>query len=156
MAIAPPIIRGGMHITNNVTNNNVTNVTNITNVTIVAPASATANGQAVNTSVPAQPRLAAAKPHVVKAVAPAPIMTKSLPAYTPGRPLAALPQPQVVHADVPPALMHPVNQPHPPAMKPRHMPPPVQHQVNQSQPRPGVANPACLSKKRSYSGKFQV
>jgi len=80
-------------------------------------------------------------PPVVKAVAPAPTMTKPLPAYIPGRPLAALPQPQVVHAEVPPALMHPVNQPHPPAMQPGHMPPPDQHQVNQSQPRPSVANP---------------
>ena len=131
---APPIIRGGMHINNNVTNNNftnvhnVTNVTNITNVTIVAPASATANGQAVHASVPAQPHLAAAMPPVVKAVAPVPASARPVPTYTPGRPLVALPPAQVVHAEGPPALMR--TQPHP--MQPD------QRQFNQDPQRPGM------------------
>ncbi|HEY4037550.1 MAG TPA: hypothetical protein VGM15_01910, partial [Burkholderiaceae bacterium] len=66
---APPVVNVGMRITNNVNSNNttvvnnvtnITNVTNVTHVTIVAPASATASGQAVNASVPAQAHLAAA------------------------------------------------------------------------------------------------
>lgn len=143
---APPIIRGGMHINinNNVTNNNVTNmrnvtnVTNITNVTIVAPASATANGQVVNTSVPAQAHLAAAMPPVIKAVAPVPTSVKPVPAYTPGRPLARLPPAQVVHAEVSSALMHTENQPRPLTMQPTHAMSADQHQVNQNQARPNM------------------
>src|SRR5712672_2479679 len=78
---APPVVAVGMRVTNNVNNttNNVTNlrnVTNITNVTIVAPPSATANGQAVNTSVPAQAHLAAAQKAIVKAQAPEPASSK--------------------------------------------------------------------------------
>ena len=81
---APPVVSVGMRIVapnsnvnvvgnriGNVSNvSNVTNVTNITNVMIVAPASATASGQAVNASVPAQAHLAAALPSVVRAPAP--------------------------------------------------------------------------------------
>jgi hypothetical protein len=112
--------------TNNVTNNvtNVRNVTNITNVTIVAPPGATANGQAVNTSVPAQAHLAAAQKAVVRAQAPEPASTKPIPAFVHGRPPAPLPPPQAVnttspgpqqaHANAP----HPANQAHPAAGQP--------------------------------------
>jgi hypothetical protein len=88
------------NVTNNVTNNvtTVRNVTNITNVTIVAPPGATANGQAVNTSVPAQAHLAAAQPAVYKAQAPEPASTKPIPAFVHGKPPAPLPPPQQVHA----------------------------------------------------------
>jgi hypothetical protein len=116
---APPVVSVGMRVTNNVNNtnivrnssvvnnttnnvtNNVTNVknvTNITNVTIVAPASATASGQAVNTSVPAQAHLAAAQPAVFKAQAPEPASTKPVPAFVHGRPPAPLPPAQAVNA----------------------------------------------------------
>ncbi|HEV7447292.1 MAG TPA: hypothetical protein VGO18_32285, partial [Steroidobacteraceae bacterium] len=83
---------------NNTTNNvtNVKNVTNITNVTIVAPPSATANGQAVNTSVPAQAHLAAAQKAIVKAQAPEPASSKPIPAFVHGRAPAALPPAQAV------------------------------------------------------------
>jgi hypothetical protein len=159
---APPIVRGGMRINSNNNNstqiNNVTNVTNITNVTIVAPASATANGQAVNTSVPAQPHLAAAMPPVVKAYAPIPASTKPIPAYVPGRPPVTLPQAQMVHSEVTPALMHPhaVEQLRPaapvappvqarPAAMPAYaapvQPAAVPNQGNQNQAKPNMAQP---------------
>jgi hypothetical protein len=108
---APPVVRVGMRVTTNVgnttvvhdnsvvnnTSNNVTNVrnvTNITNVTFVAPPGATANGQAVNSSVPAQAHLAAAQPAVFKAQAPEPASTKPIPAFVHGKPPTALPPPQ--------------------------------------------------------------
>ncbi|BBP02449.1 hypothetical protein [Sulfuriferula nivalis] len=141
---APPVIRGGMHINvnNNVTNiHNVTNVTNITNVTIIAPAGATANGQAVNASVPAQAHLAAAMPSVIKAVAPAPASAKPVPAYTPERPLANLPPAQVVHTEAQPALMHPENQSRPPTMQPVHEMPVDRYQTNQNQAKSGMTQP---------------
>jgi hypothetical protein len=88
---APAVVSVGMRITNNVTTvNNVTNVTNVTrvtnvtNVTIVAPAGVTANGHAFNTSVPAAPHLAAARPALVRTRAPEPVSTRPLPAYVPG------------------------------------------------------------------------
>ena len=121
---APPVVAVGMRVTANVNNNtvvrnttvvnntttvnnttnnitNVRNVTNITNVTIVAPAAATANGQAVNSSVPAQAHLAAAQPAVFKAQAPEPASTKPVPAFVHGKPPAPLPAAQTVNA--PPA-----------------------------------------------------
>jgi hypothetical protein len=121
---APPVVAVGMRVTNNVNNtnivhnnnttinnttinnttnnttNNITNVknvTNITNVTIVAPPSATANGQAVNTSVPAQAHLAAAQKAVVKAQAPEPASSKPIPAFVHGRAAPALPPAQPVN-----------------------------------------------------------
>jgi hypothetical protein len=112
MTGAPPVIAVGMRVTNNVNNsvhnttvtnnvtNNVTNVrnvTNITNVTIVAPPGATANGQAVNTTAPAQAHLAAAQSSVVKASAPEPASSKPIPAFVHGRPPAALPPAQAVN-----------------------------------------------------------
>jgi hypothetical protein len=106
---------------NNTTNNvtNVKNVTNITNVTIVAPPSATANGQAVNTSVPAQAHLAAAQKAIVKAQAPEPASSKPIPAFVHGRAPAALPPAQAVKttpSEPQPARTsppHPDSAPHP-------------------------------------------
>ncbi|HUD25356.1 MAG TPA: hypothetical protein VMQ45_06710 [Burkholderiaceae bacterium] len=103
---APPVVNVGMRITNNVNSNNttvinnvtnVTNVTNITHVTIVAPASATATGQAVNATVPAQAHLAAALTPAVRVAAPPPATQQPIPAFARGRAPIALPPPQVVH-----------------------------------------------------------
>lgn len=122
---APPVIREGMrinsnnnnvnnsnntYVNNNVTNNvnnikNVTNVTNVTNLTIVAPPGVTANGQAVNTSVPAQAHLAAMMPPVVKAMAPEPASAKPIPAFVPGRGPVTMPAPQMVRSEVQPHMM---------------------------------------------------
>jgi len=171
---APPIIREGMHInanSNNATtiNNNVSNVrnvTNITNVTIVAPPGATANGQAVNSSVPAQAHLAAAIPPVVKAYAPEPASTKPIPAYVPGRPPVALPPAQVVRSEVTPALAHPragaasppttqFNSP-PPAAAAMHSAPmpmptpmPMPNQANNQQKPMPVPNQANIQQKQN-------
>ncbi len=149
---APPIIHEGMHITtNNTVNNNIhnttniTNVTNVTNVTIVAPASATASGQAVNSSVPAQAHLAAAMPPVVKAYAPEPASAKPVPAYVPGHPLATLPPAQTVHPEVNQTLLHrpapapAQNQPAPAAQQQRPAPTPAQQAQQQQQQRPAPA-----------------
>jgi hypothetical protein len=108
---AAPIIRTGMRVTINNQNSvsNVTNVTNITNVTVIAPASAMANGKAVNVSVPAQPHLAAAQSPVVNAKAPEPASSKPIPAYVAGHKPITLPVAQVVQADVPSSLAHPHN-----------------------------------------------
>ncbi len=109
---APPIIREGMHInvsrhnstTVNVINTRtVTTLTNINNVTIFAPASATANGQAVNTSVPARAHLAAAMPPLVKAFAPEPASANPVPAHVPGRPPIVLPPAQKIYLEVTPS-----------------------------------------------------
>ncbi len=105
---APPIIRTGMRV--NIVNNNtvttINNVTNVTNVNIVAPASATASGQAVNTAIPAQSHLAAAMPPVVRALAPEPASAKPIPALVPGRAAIVLPPAQMVHPDILPAALH--------------------------------------------------
>jgi len=102
---APAVVSSGMRITNNVTTvNNVTNVTNVTrvtnvtNVTIVAPAGVTANGHAFNTSVPAAPHLAAARPALVRARAPEPMSTRPLPAYVPGSRPPVLPHAPAANA----------------------------------------------------------
>ena len=160
---APPIIHEGMRINinnsttvnNNVTNvTNVRNVTNITNVTVVAPASATANGQAVNAAVPAQPHLAAAMPPVVKAMAPEPASQKAIPAYVAGRQPAALPPPQTVHSEVTPALAHPhmTEQSRPgtaapaPAAQPAHpAPAPANEAAARPQANPASANPPATN-----------
>lgn len=148
---APPIIHEGMRVTvNNTTNNNVhntaniNNVTNVTNVTIVAPAGATATGQAVNSSVPAQAHLAAAMPPVVKAYAPEPASAKPVQAYVPGRPLPTLPPAQTVHPEVNQALMkqqmHPAAAPAPAAQQQQQHPTPApQQQQPQTQQRPAPA-----------------
>ncbi|MDB6085322.1 MAG: hypothetical protein JWN43_3203 [Gammaproteobacteria bacterium] len=130
---APPVVAVGMRVTNNINNtnvvhnnttinnttnnvtNNVTNVknvTNITNVTIVAPPSATASGQAVNTSVPAQAHLAAAQKAVVKAQAPEPASSKPIPAFVHGRAPAPLPPAQAVNAASSGAQQARANTPH--------------------------------------------
>ena len=83
---AAPVVNVGMRIqnSNNTTiNTRITSVTNITNVTIVAPASATANGKAFESAVPAQAHLAAAMPAVVRAYAPTPASAKPIPAVAP-------------------------------------------------------------------------
>jgi hypothetical protein len=104
---APPVINEGMRIHVNTTIvNNITNAANVTNVTVVAPASATANGQAVNRSVPAQAHLAAALPAVAGARAPEPASSKAIPAYVAGRAPVALPPAQAVHPEAPPSQVH--------------------------------------------------
>jgi hypothetical protein len=107
---APPVVAVGMRITNNVgnttvINNHVNNVTNVTNVTIVAPAAATVNGRAVNTSVPAVAHLAAARPAVFNAPAPEPASMRPIPTHVAGRPPVSLPpaQPIKVQARMPEA-----------------------------------------------------
>lgn len=100
---APPVVNVGMRVQANVDShnttviNNITNVTNITHVTVVAPPSATANGQAVRATVPAQAHLAAALPPVVRALAPPPASHQPVPTWTPGHPLPALPASAAVH-----------------------------------------------------------
>jgi len=143
---APPVVNVGMRITNNVNNGNISNTTNInnsrttvinnvTNVTIMAPPSATASGQAVNASVPAQAHLAAAMPSVVHAAAPMPASTRPMPAFAHGQAHVDLPPPQIVH----PAAT-PVPPPHPapptPAQPRPSAPPP---------PPPAVTAPHALS-----------
>ena len=142
----PPMIRPGMHINinnNNVTNiNRVTNVTNITNVTVIAPPGTTANGQAVNTMVPAQAHLAAAMPPVVRAMAPEPVSQKPIPAYTAGRQPINLPAPQLVHPVVTPAFSHPPQampqQPLSPANRPSQYEVPVNRNPLNPVNSPGV------------------
>jgi hypothetical protein len=99
---APPVVAVGMRITNNVTNvtnnTNVTNITRVTNVTIIAPATSTASGHAVNTSVPAAPHLAAARPAVVQARAPEPVSARPVPTYVPGSRPPVLPHAPVAAA----------------------------------------------------------
>jgi hypothetical protein len=108
MMSAPAVMNVGMRVQNNVNttinnvNNtrvtNITNVTNVTNVTVVAPATATASGQAYQANVPTQAHLAAAVPPVAhQAQAPVPLSKSAIPAYVPGKPLAALPPAQVLH-----------------------------------------------------------
>lgn len=91
---APPVVAVGMRVTNNITNihsTNITQVTNVTNVTIVAPPNAMANGRAFNTQVPAAPHLAAARPALVQARAPAPNSARPLSPYAAPAPAEATP-----------------------------------------------------------------
>jgi len=150
MMSAPAVMNVGMRVQNNVNttvnnvnnvNNtrvtNITNVTNVTNVTVVAPATATASGQAYQANVPAQAHLAAALPAVshAQAQAPVPLSKSPIPAFVPGKPLAVLPPTQVLHnAPVPVAapvpvpaavLVHPV----PTVPTVQAVPPQVQPQV---------------------------
>ena len=95
---AAPVVNVGMRIQNSTRITNTTNVTtvnNITNVTIVAPPSATANGKAFESAVPAQAHLAAALPAVVHVSAPTPVSAKPIPAFASGRPPVALPPAQL-------------------------------------------------------------
>jgi hypothetical protein len=57
----------------------------VNNVTIVAPASATANHQEVNSTIPARAHLAAAQAPVVRVPAPAPASSKPIAPYVPGQ-----------------------------------------------------------------------
>ena len=162
---APPVVNVGMRITNNINNGTISNSTNIsnnrttvinniTNVTIVAPPSATASGQAVNSSVPAQAHLAAAMPPVVRAPAPVPASQKPIPAFVhdprpAAPPQASAPSPRpanpapapLVHAapplpvpapqrpgQAPPSLVHPAPVPPVPApQRPGQAPPSLVH-----------------------------
>ena len=109
---APPVINVGMRIHGNVNSNTttingnvtniVTNTTNVTNLTIMAPASATSSGQAVNTAVPARAHLAAAMRPEVNAMAPKPVSTQPIAAYSNSRALVTLPPAQSVHNRVVP------------------------------------------------------
>lgn len=114
---APPVVNIGMHIGNNVTNNTtvINNTTNITNFTIVAPATATANGQSVSSTVPGQAHLAAAMKPVVHAPAPAAEAGKPMPGTPAGHPPAApaAPAAPAGHAYVPDNAAAPNAAPHP-------------------------------------------
>ena len=134
----PPVVNEGMrvHIDGHNTNNTViNNVMNVGNVTIVAPASATASGQAVHVFVPAQGHVAAAQTPMVKALAPLPISATPIPAFTPTRAPVTLPAAQIVRPEPtahdwrtqPPMPEHtnatsvqPVAAPPTPAIQPAH------------------------------------
>lgn len=157
---APPVVAVGMRVTTNVNNTtrinntttnvtNIRNVTNITNVTIVAPPGATANGQAVNTSVPAQAHLAAAQASVVKAQAPEPASSKPIPAFVHGRAPTALPPAQAVNT-TPSAPQHArANPPRPDTQA---------HAAPASGPQPAAAVPPSAPKNNdpSQGAKAQV
>ena len=147
---APPVVNVGMRIQKNVNSNNITNsnnvtnnvTNNITNVTIVAPASATANGQAVNAAVPAQAHMAAAMRPVVNAMAPKPSSSQAIPAYSNARALVSLPPPQMVRASSTPNAASQNNAPPRPVVQPAAQPvvpavaspTPVSSIANQSPP----------------------
>jgi len=104
---APPVVAVGMRVTTNVsnvhnTNIHNTNITNVTNVTIVAPPTATANGRAFSSSVPAAPHLAAGRPALVQARAPQPVSTRAVMPYVSAHahPVAPPSQPHGAVADV--------------------------------------------------------
>jgi hypothetical protein len=93
---AAPIVNVGMHI-----QAGRGGPGGAANVTVVAPAGAMANGKPFESSVPAQPHLAAALPPVVPAFAPVPASAKPIPSYVAGRAPLALPPPQEVHRAAP-------------------------------------------------------
>ncbi len=107
---APPVANVGMRVhttVNNPTSNDtrITNVTNIANtantsnvknVGVMAPAEAMISGHAFQATVPAQAHLAAALPPVLHLAAPAPVSTRPIAAFVPGREAAALPPAQAV------------------------------------------------------------
>ena len=157
---AAPVVNVGMRIQNNtrITNvSNTTTVNNITNVTIVAPASATANGKAFESAVPAQAHLAAALPAVVRAAAPTPVSAKPIPAFVPGRAPVTLPPAQVVRtgpvaltprpgadaAAAAPVVPNEVRKPNAPApataVAPQPMPPRDRSTIAAVPPRPEPA-----------------
>jgi hypothetical protein len=175
MTGAPPVVAVGMRVTNNINNtninntnvvrnnttinnttnnvtNNVTNVrnvTNITNVTIVAPPSATASGQAVNSSVPAQAHLAAAQKAIVKAQAPEPASSKPIPAFVHGRAPAPLPPAQAVNAASSGPQQARANTPHADNMP---------HPDNQAHTAPGSTGQPATAKngEQARGGNAQV
>ena len=161
---APAVVNVGMRVHGNVdinshnTTNNVTNITNITNVTIVAPAGATANGQAFQNSVPASAHFAAAMAPAGRAAAPRPVSAQAIPTYQSGRQPMALPTAQPVRptpanagalsATPPPAIHQPqvqTPQGQPPQgarpaegqNRPEFDPPPRQPVQINGQPQPG-------------------
>ena len=153
---APPVVNVGMRIQRNVNSNNITNsnnvtnnvTNNITNVTIVAPASAMANGQAVNATVPALAHMAAAMRPVVNAMAPKPLSSQAIPAYSSGRALSSLPPPQKVNANSTAGAAAQNNAPPRPVVQPAAQPvatavspAPVSSIANQSRPGDQGATP---------------
>jgi hypothetical protein len=177
---APAVVNVGMHITNNattvnnvtnvtntnVTNTNVTNitrVTNVTNVTIVAPPAATASGRAYNTTVPAAPHLAAARPALVQARAPEPVNTRPLPVYTPGSRPPPLPHPPPVHAQPVNAGVAPARpgeafsrEPESQHAGPGSAVPPAAHPTPTAFGRdPGHGNPDSARSERAYPGGYE-
>ena len=97
-------------------------MTNVTNVTIVAPPAATASGRAFNSTVPAAPHLAAARPAVVQARAPEPVNVRHVMPYVTG------------HAPMTPAQGHPANGAEGRPMLTREGPPPG----HEGTPAPGA------------------
>ncbi|MBS1766626.1 MAG: hypothetical protein JST05_04370 [Acidobacteria bacterium] len=165
---APPVVNVGMRIRENINSNNtvnsnnttivnnhVTNVTNVTNVIVEAPASATANGKAVSTTVPAQAHLAAAMHPVVSAPAPRPASSKAIPAFHPGSEPVALPPPQPVRATPAERGIHPaqpserLNHPTPPAPSAREEGRPEEFHS----PRPRTQEPKPLPREEDRPQK---
>ena len=158
---AAPVVNVGMRIQNNtitannstvnntrVTNvTNITNITNITNVTIVAPASATANGKAFESSVPAQAHLAAALPPVIRIVAPVPVSAKAIPAFVPGRAPVSLPPPQMVRSSATPAVA---------AAPVRPSPPPSAGPISKSVAKPPPPPPQAAQAQSATPAERQV
>ena len=149
---AAPVVNVGLRIQNNsntTINNprvtNVTNITNVTNVTIVAPASATANGKAFESAVPAQAHLAAALPAVVRAPAPVPMSAKAIPAFTPTRAPVALPPPQMIRSSAAPALGAPPQRAVPAAAATAAPPPPPAAAVSSAAPT--MVKPTAMSER---------
>ncbi|HEX4621576.1 MAG TPA: hypothetical protein VH208_08415, partial [Myxococcaceae bacterium] len=95
---APPVLRPGMRIEGHVA---MGAISPRANLTVVAPAGVTKMGVAVNTTVPAAAHLAAARPPVVRAAAPAPMTTRPLPVFNPKQPPPQLPVAQRVETKQP-------------------------------------------------------
>ncbi|MBW8846898.1 MAG: hypothetical protein JF607_18190 [Burkholderiales bacterium] len=150
---APPVVNVGMRVTNNINRNtttvnnisHVTNITNVTNVTVMAPPTATANGQAFQNAVPAQAHLAAALPAVVHAQAPRPASATPVASFSAGHPPPTLPPAQMVRMEA--AAPHgPARAPELPAVSPQPSP---ARAADSAQPaaeaRPSAALPTPLA-----------
>jgi hypothetical protein len=132
---APPVLRAGMRIEGHVAMGVNSPKANLT---VVAPAGITKSGKAVNATVPAAAHLAAARPPVVRAAAPAPVVARPLPAFNPRQPPPQLPVAQRVQTTQPvrPLFWNPNSRPAvPPPGHPAAPPPPPQRP--QPQKRPG-------------------
>ena len=132
---APPVRGPGMRIEGHI---DAMHVTNVTNVRVVAAAGVTVSGRAVQASVPAAAHLAAARPSVVHAAAPAPVSTRPIPVFNPKRPPPPLPKPvQVTVTRPPPRPAQPQSRPQPqPQPQPQNRPQPQTRPQPQAQPRP--------------------
>jgi hypothetical protein len=165
---APPVVAVGMRITTNITNvsnthiTNVTNVTNITNVTIVAPAAATASGHAFTGTVPAAAHLAAARPALVQARAPAPVSTHPVAPYAPPAAAGGFAAHTAPHQPLPPtealAAHNAAHQPQP-AAEPVHPGPATAHSsftpVAQSQ-APGAPHAPAVANAPAAAGSVHA